>query len=146
MAKRHAEMVLDAFLLALQVAAPTRSTVLRNEPLPLGIPATGTMILYDGDPGPAETTLSPATYHYQHVAEVEIAVQGATAAKRDAALDVLVQAVGAATSADRTLGGLCDWVEGEAPAPAEVPVEGASTIKAATVRVVLHYATSDPLA
>jgi hypothetical protein len=47
--------------------------------------------------------------------------------------------------ADRTLGGLCDWVEAEAPVPDDVPMDGAVTYRAATIVVRLHYATPDPL-
>jgi hypothetical protein len=43
------------------------------------------------------------------------------------------------------LGGLCDWAEPEAPQPSDLPVEGAETIKAAVIAVVLHYTTADPL-
>ena len=87
-------------------------------------------------------TLSPLRYHYQHRAEVEAVVQGAG---RDAAFDTLACGVGTAISADRTLGGLCDWVEAEAPRPVDLPVEGAATLKAAVILIVLHYACADPL-
>jgi len=95
------------------------------------------------EPGEPEVTLSPLRYHYQHRAEIEAVVQGAT---RDAAFDTLCASVGAAIAADRTLGGLCDWVEAEAPRPVDLPVEGAATLKAAVIPVVLHYSTADPLA
>jgi len=42
--------------------------------------------------------------------------------------------------------GLCDWVEAEAPRPVDLPVEGAASLKAAVITVVLHYSTADPLA
>ena len=57
----------------------------------------------------------------------------------------LCASIGTALAADRTLGGLCDWVEAEAPRPVDLPVEGAASLKAATIAVVLHYATDDPL-
>ena len=44
------------------------------------------------------------------------------------------------------LGGLCDWVEAEAPRPVDLPVDGAAGLKAAVIPVVLHYTTADPLA
>jgi hypothetical protein len=47
--------------------------------------------------------------------------------------------------AEPTLGGLCDWIEAEAPQPVDLPVEGAVSLKAAVIPVVLHYAVSDPL-
>lgn len=67
-------------------------------------------------------TLSPLRYHYQHRAEIEAVVQGAA---RDAAFDMLCASIGAALAADRTPGGLCDWVEAEAPRPVDLPVDGA---------------------
>lgn len=118
------------------------ATALRGEVLPERVPAAGLLILRDGEPGEPEVTLSPLRYHYQHRAEIEAVVQGGT---RDAAFDTLCAAVGAALASDRTLGGLCDWVEPEAPRPADLPVEGAAALKAAVITVVLHYSTADPL-
>jgi hypothetical protein len=119
------------------------STVLRGEVLPERVPAEGLLILRDGEPGDPEVTLSPLRYHYQHRAEIEAVVQGTD---RDAAFDTLTASVGAAIAADRTLGGLCDWVEAEAPRPVDLPVEGAAALKAAVITAVQHYSTADPLA
>jgi hypothetical protein len=116
--------------------------VLRGEVLPERIPPAGLMILRDGEPGEPEVTLSPLTYHYQYRAEIEAVVQGAN---RDAAFDALCAGIGAVIAADRTLGGLCDWVEAEAPQPVDLPVEGAPSLKAAVIPVILHYSTTDPL-
>ena len=118
------------------------ATALRGEVLPERIPASGLLILRDGEPGEPEVTLSPLSYHYQHRAEIEAVVQGAD---RDAAFDTLTASIGTALAADRTLSGLCDWVEAEAPRPVDLAVEGAASLKAATIAVVLHYATDDPL-
>jgi len=117
--------------------------VLRGEVLPERIPPAGLMILRDGNPGEPGVTLSPLMYHYQHRTELEVIVQ--SAAHRDAVFDALTAQIGAVISADRTLGGLCDWVEPEAPESVDLPVEGGSSLKAAVVLVVLHYATADPL-
>jgi hypothetical protein len=133
----------ETVLSALQVLLQTQpAPVLRGEILPERVPAAGLLILRDGDPGEPAVTLSPLRYHYQHRAEVEAVVQGAS---RDALFGVLAASVGAALSADRTLGGLCDWIEAEAPRPVDLPVEGAASLKAAMIPIVLHYATSDPL-
>ena len=118
--------------------------VLRDEVLPERIPAPGLIILRDGEPGEPELTLSPLRYHYQHRAELEVIVQAGTG--RASAFDALIAATGAALAADRTLGGLCDWVEPEAPASVDLPVEGAAALKAAVITVVLHYTTTGPLA
>jgi hypothetical protein len=117
--------------------------VLRGEVLPERVPDSGLLILRDGDPGEPAVTLSPLRYHYQHRVELEAVVQGAA---RDASFDALVTGVGAVLSADRTLGGLCDWIEAEAPRSVDMPVDGAASLKAAVIPVVLHYSTADPLA
>jgi hypothetical protein len=134
------ETILAALLARL---ATLPASALRGEVLPERVPALGLLILRDGDPGEPEVTLSPLAYHYQHRAEIEAVVQAAS--DRDVAFDTLVANVGAALAADRTLGGLCDWVEAEAPRPIDLAVEGAATLKAAVIPVVLHYASADPL-
>ena len=118
------------------------ATALRGEVLPERVPSDGALILRDGEPGEPDVTLSPLAYHYQHRAEIEAVVQGVT---RDAMFDTLTASIGTALAADRTLGGRCDWVEAEAPRPVDLPVEGAASLKAATIAVVLHYTTDDPL-
>jgi hypothetical protein len=133
----------ETILSALHTLLQTQpAPVLRGKVLPERVPAAGLLILRDGDPGEPEVTLSPLAYHYQHRAEIEAVVQGTG---RDAAFDALAAGVGIALSADRTLGGLCDWVEAEAPQPVDLPVDGAATLKAAVIPIVLHYACSDPL-
>lgn len=127
---------LHARLMALPVNA------LRGDVLPERVPAVGLLILRDGEPGEPEVTLSPLRYHYQHRAEIEAVVQGAA---RDTTFDTLCASIGAALAADRTLGGLCDWVEAEAPRTVDLAIEGAASLKAAVIPVILHYSTADPL-
>ena len=121
------------------------ATALRGEVLPERVPASGLIILRDGDPGDSEVLLSPLLYLYDHRVEIEVVVQAGDSAARDAALDILLANIGAALAADRTLGGLCDWIEPEAPKPVDLPIEGAATLKAAVVPVILTYATADPI-
>ena len=135
------ETLLTALHVRLQ---PLAALFLRDEVLPERIPAAGLIILRDGQPGEPEVTLSPLRYHYQHRAELEVVVQAGTG--RATAFDSLITAIGTALEADRTLGGLCDWVEPEAPASVDLPVEGAASLKAAVITVVLHYTTTGPLA
>lgn len=118
------------------------ATALRSDVLPERIPPDGLLILRDGEPGEPEVTLSPLAYHYQHRTEIEAVVQGPD---RDAVFDHLCASIGAVLAADRTLGGLCDWVEAEAPRPVDLPVEGAASLKVAIIPVILHYTTADPL-
>ena len=134
------ETILAALHARLQtLAAPS----LRGDVLPERIPETGLIILRDGKPGEPEVTLSPLTYFYEHRAELEVVIQAGTG--RDALFDALTASIGTALASDRTLGGLCDWVEAEAPEPIDLPIEGAAALKAAVIIVVLHYATPDPL-
>ena len=135
------EAILAALLARLQ---PLAALVLRDQVLPERIPAAGLIILRDGQPGEPEVTLSPLAYHYQHRAELEVVVQAGPA--RASAFDDLIAAIGTAIEADRTLGGLCDWIEPEAPASVDLPVEGAAALKAAAITVVLHYSTAGALA
>jgi len=144
MRERKSETVLKALMAALEVSKPAGASLERNSVLPQSIPGAGALILRDGDPGQPEVTLSPLAYHYEHRAEVDVLIDRPPTA-RDAAFDTLIRAVGAALASDRTLGGLCDWVEGEAPAPLSLAVEGAEGLKAATLTLVLHYSTPDPL-
>ncbi|MEJ6478257.1 MAG: acyl-CoA transferase [Octadecabacter sp.] len=118
------------------------ATALRGDVLPERIPTDGLLILRDGDPGEPEVTLSPLRYHYLHRAEIEAVVQGPD---RDADFDTLTASIGAALTEDRTLGGLCDWVEAEAPQPVDLPVDGGTSLKAALITIVLQYSTQDPL-
>ena len=137
---RKRETILAALHARLQtLAAP----VLRGDVLPERIPASGLIILRDGKPGEPEVTLSPLTYFYEHRAELEVVIQAGTG--RDVLFDALTASIGAALAVDRTLGGLCDWVEAEAPEPVDLPIEGAAALKAAVIIVVLHYASPDPL-
>ena len=135
------ETILAALHARLQ---PLVALTLRDEVLPERIPPAGLIILRDGQPGEPEVTLSPLRYHYQHRAELEVVVQAGTG--RASAFDTLIAAIGTTLEIDRTLGGLCDWVEPEAPASVDLPIEGAAALKAAIVTVVLHYTTNGPLA
>jgi hypothetical protein len=118
------------------------ASALRGDVLPERVPDAGLLILRDGEPEEPEVTLSPLAYHYQHRAEIEAVVQGPD---RDVLFDTLTASISTALAADRTLGGLCDWVEAEAPQPVDLPVQGAASLKAAVIQVVLHYSTADPL-
>lgn len=135
------ESVLAALHARLQ---PLAALTLRDEVLPERIPTAGLIILRDGQPGEPEVTMSPLRYHYQHRAELEVVVQAPNG--RATAFDTLIASIGTALEADRTLGGLCDWVEPEAPASLDLPIEGAAALKAAIITVVLHYTTTGPLA
>ncbi|NOX39697.1 MAG: acyl-CoA transferase [Alphaproteobacteria bacterium] len=138
------ETILQALLAALETMPA--ATVLREEILPKRTPPAGLVILRDGDPGAPEVMLSPLSYSYEHKAELEVIVQGKTPTARATAFDSLVQEIGAVIAANRTLGGLCDWIEATAPKPVDLPIEGADALKVAIIEITLIYTTTDPLA
>lgn len=139
------ETVLKALHARLRTALSSSTvTVERGEALPETVPTGGLIILRDGKPGEPEITLSPLRYHFQHRAEIEAFVQS-SGSTRDARFDAVTVAIGTTLAADRTLGGLCEWVETMAPEPTDLPVAGGTTIKVAVIPVVLHYSTADPL-
>ncbi len=135
------EAILAALYARLQ---PLAALTLRDDILPERIPVAGLIIMRDGQPGEPEVTLSPLRYHYQHHAELEVVVQASNG--RATAFDSMIASIGVALEADRTLGGLCDWIEPEAPASVDLPIEGAAALKAAVITVILHYTTTGPLA
>ena len=71
--------------------------------------------------------------------------QNPDAATRDALLDVLLVALSGVIATNRTLDGLAEWVEARSPEFQDEPIEGAASIRAATVQVMVRYFTSDPL-
>ncbi len=121
----------------------TTATVVRGEVLPTEVSREGLVILRDGDPGEPEITISPLRYHYEHRAGIELFVPGT--ADRDMLFDDLRMLIGTLITSNRTLGGLVDWIEAEAAESTDLPFEGADTMKAATIPVVLHFWTADPL-
>ena len=59
--------------------------------------------------------------------------------------DDMLAAIGAAVASSRTLGGLCDFIEAEAPATEDVETAGARAVRWADAVIVATYGTSDPL-
>lgn len=144
MSKRERIMAALFDLLRAKLDTNVQISVARDMVVPTDVPRQGLVILRDGNPGEPEVTMSPLTYHYEHRAEIEVMVQG-DVETRIARFDALCGAIGAIVIADRTLGGACDWVEAQAPEFVDLPVEGAAAIRAATIPVMLHYSTTDPL-
>jgi hypothetical protein len=113
-------------------------TVERNSVLPEKVPDGGLIILRDGDPGEPEQALGGfrSTY-YQHAVEIEVYVDDGDAAVRDAAFDALLQQIGAALEADRTLGELAFGMAYGRPESAIEAITGAPAIKSATLSVTV---------
>lgn len=97
---------------------------------------------YPGDPGEPDICLSPRSYTYDHEIEIDVAAAGT---ETGAPLTGMLTAIGLAVTADRHLGGLCDWLEAKAPVLRDRYDTGL-TPNWATVPIIATYTTSDPLA
>ena len=140
-----AEQVLEALRGVLDLVPG--AVVQRNSVLPEKVPATGLIILREGDPGEPEQALGGfGSTYYQHTVEIEIYVEDGDAAARDAAFDALLQQIGAALETDPTLGGLAFGMTYGRPEPAIEAVAGAPAIKTATLTVAVDYESDAPLA
>ena len=102
-------------------------------------PAPGGLVIgHPGEPGEPEVDLGPLTYHYSHLFYLELVppTGGLTAMKA---------AIGAAIVADRTLGGLCTWIEAEAADRNDRSLAQVASLRSAVVPIRAEYSTSDPL-
>lgn len=136
--------MLDA-IKALVASALPNAEVKRNLVKPERIPPGGLAIIRDGDPGEREVILSPLIYIYTHRIPIELAAYETSSQTREQVLDGMLGAIGAAVAADRTLGGLCDFIEAEAPATDDIEATGARAGRWADAAIVAVYGTPDPL-
>jgi hypothetical protein len=136
------EQILAALLTRLETVPD--ATIKREAPLPETVPAGGLIILRDGDPGDPEVLLSPISYMWEHQTEIEVILQRGQD-NDSAALDALLMAVGQALAADRSLGGLAEWLDWGAPKTSGLAIDGAAALRGAMVPITIHYGSSDPL-
>lgn len=143
MASKREQVI--AAVKGLVAAALPLTEVKRNLDKPERIPSGGLVIVRDGDPGEPEVLLSPLSYTYSHPIVLELAVYGVDPLTREQALDAMLSAIGAAVMANRTLGGLCIFLETEAPSSDNLETAGAALARWAEAVIVATYATSNPL-
>jgi hypothetical protein len=143
MTSRREEVI--GALKALLAGALPNAEVKRNLAKPERILPGGLVVIRDGDPGEPEVLLSPLTYVYSHRIPIEVAAYESASLSREQVLDEMLAAIGAAVRGDRTLGGLCDFVEVEAPVSDDAEALGAAPARFAEIAVVAVYGTADPL-
>lgn len=117
---------------ALAARSPTPK-VLRNETVPQRLPPGGLVVLRDGETVEETPILSPLAWQIEHRAVVEVV------AANTALLDALLVEIGAAITADRTLGGAVEWAQPGAPSFDDVETEGAAAARAAAIPVTLVF-------
>lgn len=110
--------------------------------MPRRITAGGCVIGYPGEPGEADVDWSPLTYTFRQRVDVEIAAPGSAGGDD---LDQMLVALGAAVLADRTLGGVCEWVEAQAAERGSRTGEGVAVVNWALVPIVAEYVTASAL-
>ncbi len=128
-----------------QLSLGTEAAVKRNAALPERVADHAMAILRDGEMGEPEVSLSPLTYHWQHQVAIELFVADPDAVVRDARMDGLLTELAGLVEADRTLGGVTEYVAIGPPKFDELAPDGSSGIKACLLPVVLHYSSSGPL-
>lgn len=140
------EQILASFFEQLRTLESDNVKVLRNPDKVQKVPDSGAVIvLRDGVSGDPEVLLSPLTYIYEHQAQVEIIINTAFAEQQENSLDEWLAGIGALIEADRTIGGLAEWTEAQAPEFLQEAIEGAPAMRAATVTVLLRFHTGNPL-
>jgi hypothetical protein len=110
---------------------------------PERISAHGDVVGHPGTPGDPEMDLSPLRYHYDHVVTLEVAPP--PGGDQSEQLDAMLVAIGDWVETDRTLGGLCSWLEARAADEDDVTPSGAASQRWAVVDLVASYTTTNPL-
>ena len=130
---------------ALVAAALPAATVTRNRTKADEIPAGGAVDISDGDPGEPEVELSPLTYNYSHPFGLLFGTERSVSLTAGERLDAMHVSVGAAVEANRTLGGLVDWLETTAPDRGDMDIAGAESGAASEAAIIAYYSTPSPL-
>ncbi|NIP87759.1 MAG: acyl-CoA transferase [Gammaproteobacteria bacterium] len=121
-------------------------TVQRNTAVPETVPASGLIVLRDGDAGEPEQALGGfADSYYSHRVEIEVYVSEGDVAARDAAFDALLQEIGIVLEADPTLGGLAFGMTYGRPDPTIEPASGALAFKTGVIELEIDYEAPSPL-
>lgn len=134
MTTRH-EIIMQALLTQLQDRLPNLQ---RNIELPERV-GTGLQILRDGETV-LETPMMPGDGGmFQHTADLELLVEGVVPAVQDAALAAMVREAGLALAADKTLGGLIDYLVLLPVDFINGDIDTGSTVKAALLPIQITY-------
>lgn len=141
------QQILDAIKALVEASLPGVAVIGLDEEaaFPQRIPDGGLLIIREGRPELQATDLSPLIYHYRFAVPIEAASHATATLSAAAALDAMLGIVGAAVEADRTLGGLCDWIEPGAPSVDDIAVVGAKPAKGADFELIVEFGTENPL-
>lgn len=140
--------VITAVLALIKVALP-QAEVLGlggDDAPPARIGPYGRAIVRSGDPGAPEIDLSPVAYHYAHRIPVELVFPPAAGVLSERTVTLALGQIAPLIEADRTLGGLCDYLEATAPTTGDVFAEGTGRPpRGAVFDIIASYSTSSPI-
>ena len=140
------EQILSAFFTELKTLESSSIKVLRNPDKALKVPENGAIItLRDGQSNEPEALLSPLTYIYEQTANIEVMINNAYTENQGTSLDDLLMIIGNLIINNRSMNGLAEWMEPQAPDFLQEAIEGAPAIRAATVNVLIRFHTNSPL-
>ena len=112
---------------------------------PARVPPNGLVIVRNSHPGDPEIDLCPPAYHFEHPIAVEVAAHQSPGRSLDQAVDDILVAIGHLIEANRTLGGLCTWLDAETGSFEDIRGENTRPAGTAIIRVIASYSTSNPL-
>ena len=143
---KHLE-VPEAVKAMVKLALPGATVLGMNsdEAKPETVGPLGMVIVRSGDPGDPEIDLSPPAYHFERVIPIELAAYQSGTQSYRRSLAAMIAAIGALIVADRSLGGLCDWLDAEAPTDGDSDALGAAPLGWADFNIIASYATTSPL-
>lgn len=132
-------------LLSVVGDAVTGATVLRNSAAEdVEVPATGLIVVRDGDVGAPEVTMGLKSWSWQHQAEIEVSAFDDDDEDRAETLDDMVAAIAAAVMADPSLGGAVSYADLQGPVITHEAVEGGVSLGRAMIPAILYYTSSSP--
>lgn len=105
----------------------------------------GRVVVDAGDPGDPQILLNPITYLWTHRVPLMLLADAAPGISAERAVDTLLMAIGAAIVADRSLGGLADWIDAVAPETSDLIFTNATSPRRADAVLLVTYATTNPL-
>lgn len=140
----HRKQVLDAVTALIDQALPGADV--RFEPSkPGAIGPGGSVNVRSGSAEVAGEGSSPYYRIYNHAIVLELAAYRSATKDRHEVLDDMLKAIGAAIVANRTLGGLVDWLVEEFPDLEPLETVGADTAEWATTTITAEYTVLSPL-
>lgn len=146
MSESRSERVIQAVKALVQTALPG-AEVKRNRPAPERTPPGGHVDVMDGEQGEPEVTLSPYQETYAHIVPLTVtAPESLGDDQRHAWMNAALKAIADAVEADRTLGGLTEWLRALPPEMDDAASPGGGVFaRVAELPIEATYTVAHPL-